>query len=435
MMTIAEFYASWFRGGNVSTDSRNIKSGDIFIALKGDNFDGNEYAEKAILSGASVAVVEKSISIKHPKFFKVWDTLNFLQELANFHRRKSEAHIIGLTGTNGKTTTKELLFHILSQKFKVRATEGNLNNHIGVPLTLLSLKDDTEIAIIEMGANHPGEIKSLCEIAEPDSGLITNIGRAHLEGFGSFEGVRNTKAELYNFLKDRKGKIYYNDNDTTLTGLLGEYSPSLSYNSGQSICRGELIQSVPTLKIKLSGPNNSAVSIDSGLFGDYNMINILAAACVGIDFGINLSTIKKGVESYKPSNLRSQILNLSSLMLIMDCYNANPTSMNLALQDFDRLKHPKKMLILGGMKELGNYSEEEHVRIGKLINDLQVTRVILTGNEFKNIPVKNSVFCPDNMEIIEQLKKEDLTGCAILIKGSRANHLEKVCEFIKTRFP
>lgn len=433
-MNIAEFYASWFREGNVTTDSRNVKSGDIFIALKGDNFNGNEYAEKAIIAGASVAVVENSVSVKHPKFVKVPDTLSFLQTLANFHRKKSKATIIGLTGTNGKTTTKELLFHVLSQKFKVRATEGNLNNHIGVPLTLLSLTDDTEIAIVEMGANHPGEIKSLCAIAEPDSGLVTNIGRAHLEGFGNFEGVRNTKAELYNFLKDRKGKIYYNNSDPLLTELLDGYSPSASYNSGQSICRGKLIRSVPTLKISLSGPDNSSVTIDSGLFGEYNMVNILAAACVGIDFGINLTLIKKGVESFKPSNLRSQILNLSSLMLIMDCYNANPTSMSLALGDFDRLQHPKKWLILGGMKELGAYSEEEHGKIGKLINDMQVTRVLLTGNEFREIPVKNSVFCPDTMEIIEQLKKEDLSGSAILIKGSRANHLEKVCEFIKTRF-
>ena len=304
-MNIGEFYTRYFRSGNVSTDSRKIKTGDIFVALKGDNFDGNEYVFQALKKGARIAVTEKTFNTGEQKLLKVDDTLCFLQELANYRRNKLKIKIIGLTGSNGKTTTKELLYSVLKQKFRVEATEGNLNNHIGVPLTLLSLKSDTEIAIVEMGANHPGEIAALCHIAEPDCGLITNIGRAHLEGFGNYEGVITAKSELYRFLQAKNGRIYFNKEDPTLTGLLDKYTNIVPYNSPGGICHGKIVNSFPTLSFTLFHHDDRSLHIITQLFGEYNLVNILSAASVGLDMGVSPAEIKTAIEEYYPSNYRS----------------------------------------------------------------------------------------------------------------------------------
>lgn len=429
-MHVKTFYTHYFHPGGISTDSRKINRGDIFIALKGDHFDGNQYAVRALEAGARIAVVDDPGIPASDSLYKVDNSLKFLQDLAHFHRHHIRAHILGLTGSNGKTTTKELLNVILGKKYRVQATQGNLNNHIGVPLSLLALKNDTDFAIIEMGANHPGEIKSLCEIAEPDSGLITNIGRAHLEGFGGFEGVKQTKAELYRYVMHKKGKIYYNAKDPVLTDLIKDYPEALPYLAHPGICRGEIISASPTLSMQLTAESGKSVRIDSRLFGEFNFENIMAAASVGLIREVSLADIKIAVENYLPSNMRSQILQNDRVFLILDCYNANPSSMLLALGEFDRLNRQKKYLVLGGMKELGTYSAEEHHRIVEYLGKMNVSKVFLTGMEFRDNHCDKCRYFENAGEIVEELRSADLTGSTILIKGSRANQLETVGDFI-----
>jgi UDP-N-acetylmuramoyl-tripeptide--D-alanyl-D-alanine ligase len=430
-MMIESIYSQYFKPGNISTDSRKIKPGDIFIALQGENFNGDAFAAKALENGASAVVVSKSCSLKSENIFHVDDTLIFLQQFARYHRGNIQAKIIGLTGTNGKTTTKELINSILLQKFRVQSTQGNLNNHIGVPLTLLSIQKETQIAIIEMGANHPGEIKDLCEIALPEAGLITNIGKAHLEGFGSYEGVKRTKAELYDYLKKRNGKIYYNAGDNVITSLAGDYQNMIVYNSRDSICKGKIMNTLPSIKFELSVRDFEPVTINSALFGEYNLTNMIAASCIGVDHGLKPEQIKNGIEQYSPDSYRSQIITIGSSKLILDCYNANPTSMKYALKSFSEYAYRKKIVILGGMRELGKYEREEHEELAKVISTLRFDLILLSGAEFKGVKLEKSIYFESLHELKEYLKKINIEDTAVLIKGSRANKLEEAAEILK----
>ena len=428
-MNLNKIYNTYFTPGNVSTDSRTIKSGDIFIALRGDNFNGNEYAESALNSGARIAIIDDPEYKKSKNTILVKDCLIFLQELATYHRKQCTGHFIGLTGTNGKTTTKELIFSVLSAKYSCQATSGNLNNHIGVPLTILSIRYNTEIAIIEMGANHVGEIESLCKISQPDSGLITNIGKAHLEGFGSIEGVIKAKSELYHYLMNIRNKIYVNSKDSLLMNLLDEYKNSIYYNDPSGFCEGEILESENSLKLKLTH-NNSSITIDTNLFGDYNLNNILAASCVGIVFNLSLEQIKAGLENYQPTNQRSQLISSGSTKLFLDCYNANPTSMKESIMSFLKIPSGKKIVILGSMKELGDYSEEEHQKIGAILENTYIDHIFLIGKEFNIVKPERTIHINNLTELKDYLVKIDLDSTAILVKGSRANKLEQVQKFI-----
>ncbi len=428
MQEISQFYKNFFKPGNVCTDTRKIKQGEIFVALSGENFNGNKFAQKALDNGAIIAVVNDPILKCQRNCYYVENTLAFLQKLASYHRKNSKFHVIGLTGTNGKTTTKELIRSVLEKKYSCIATKGNLNNHIGVPLTLLSIPSDTEYAVIEMGANHQGEIKQLCEIAMPDSGLITNIGMAHLEGFGSFEGVIKAKSELYNYLIAKYGKLYLNSADKILTDLIDSYDNKIIYNELNSVCSGEYIESFPYLKIKLTYHAKQTFILNTNLYGEYNLTNILAASCIGADLGISYKEINNAIEEYKPIDNRSQILQFGTTRLIMDCYNANPTSMKYALSSFSKLKSDKKLVILGSMKEMGQHSQEEHEKLVKLVEKHNYSNCILIGEEFNSIGNKSCIFLKSFDELKKYIKPKNLSDFTILVKGSRANQLERISE-------
>ncbi|MBN1950438.1 MAG: UDP-N-acetylmuramoyl-tripeptide--D-alanyl-D-alanine ligase [Bacteroidales bacterium] len=432
IMEISSFYQTYFKEGNVTTDTRKIAPGDIFIALKGENFNGNRFAADAIRAGASVAVVDEDVRETGLALVRVDNCLNFLQQLGNYHRKSRGFNVIAITGTNGKTTTKELLHSVLKQKFTVQATEGNLNNHIGVPLTLLSICCGTDIAIVEMGANHEGEISTLCSIAEPDCGLITNIGKAHLEGFGDLEGVKRAKSELYSFLKLKGGSIFINASDPILMDLAGSFEKLVPYNDGKSL-KAEIRQTIPRLEVMLTDTSGKAVLVRSGLFGEYNLNNMLAAAAVGRFFNIDIGTIGKGIESYIPKNFRSQVLEIKSAQLILDCYNANPTSMNLAIREFLRMEKQNKIAILGSMKELGPASVDEHAGIIELLHREGMDNSILIGSEFKPARKYQMKVFNTAEEAIPMIGQLDLEGAAILLKGSRANQLEKLQHVIQQK--
>ncbi len=429
MQEISQFYHRFFKSDNVCTDTRKIKKGDIFIALKGENFNGNEFALKALDNGAVIAVVDNPDLASNENTYLVDNTLLFLQKLASYHRKTLKIHVIGLTGSNGKTTTKELIRDILSKKFRCQATKENLNNHIGVPLTILSFLTETHYAIIEMGANHQGEIKNLCEIALPDSGLITNIGKAHLEGFGSLEGVIKAKAELYDYLVSKSGKVYLNGADNRLKKLIDAYKNKVIYNDTSGLCSGKIIASLPYLSVEISDNMNHIIKISSQFYGDYNLENILAAASIGIDSGISLNEIKSAIEKYKPENNRSQVIQYRSTTIILDCYNANPTSMQLALISFSKLKAKKKLVILGSMKELGRYSEDEHGRLVELVKKHNFTKVIFVGKEYKNFFLSNAQFVDSVDQLMVSFNLREFLDFSILVKGSRANTLEQITSF------
>lgn len=428
-MDINTFYNKYFTPGNVSTDSRTVRQGDIFIALRGENFNGNKYTESALKSGAKVAVIDDPDYKEINDTIFVQDCLTFLQELAIFHRQKCDGHFIGLTGSNGKTTTKELIHAVLSEKYSCQATLENLNNHIGVPLTILSIRYETEIAVIEMGANHTGEIDNLCKICQPDSGLITNIGKAHLEGFGNLEGVKKAKAELFNYLKKNHRKIYINGSDDMLLGLIGKHDNVVQYNNLSGSCNGKILVSENTVKLNISFHENT-VTVETNLHGDYNINNILAAACIGLDFNLSLEQIKAGLEKYKPINKRSQLINLGSTKLLLDCYNANPTSMNEALNSFLKIPSKKKIVILGEMKELGEFSVEEHKNIGILLRNAALDHIFLIGKEFDVVKIEDATNMTNVHELRKYLSGLNLQNTSILVKGSRANRLELVYDFI-----
>lgn len=417
----------------ICTDSRTCLPGSLFFALKGDNFDANAFALGALEKGAAFAVVDNAVYALDERFILVNDTLETLQELARFHRRQLDTKIIGITGTNGKTTTKELIAAVLKQKYNTHFTQGNFNNHIGVPLTLLQLKPEHEIGVIEMGANHPGEIKMLSEIALPDFGIITNVGKAHLEGFGSFEGVMKTKAELYDFIHAENRKIFLNTGNENLLEMANNSGFSdrkgvlpycLNSDIENKLATGKVISSSPLLEMQCI-TSKGGFDVKTQLIGTYNAENVLAAVSIGTFFDIPNEKIKFALESYQPQNNRSQFTQTEKNKLIIDAYNANPTSMQAAVLNFAVMEAENKTLIIGDMLELGGQSDMEHQRIVDLINENGFSDVYLVGKCFQAVK-SNFIKFADVEKLKEHIQNMQLQNRFILIKGSHGIHLEKI---------
>jgi UDP-N-acetylmuramoyl-tripeptide--D-alanyl-D-alanine ligase len=429
-MEIEELYAVFLKHPEISIDSRTAAPGSLFFALKGDTFDGNVFAEKALANGAAYAVIDNRDCSKNDRYIVVDDVLAALQQLARHHRDQFVIPVLGITGSNGKTTTKELAGAVLSRKFRTIWTKGNLNNHIGVPLTLLTINRQTEIAVIEMGANHQGEIARLCEVANPDYGLITNIGKAHLEGFGGIQGVIKAKTELYDHLRKNGGKVFINIDD----GLLLKHAEgieSVTYGTDpKANVSGEIVDVHPFLSVKLNiGKEETA--IQSGLIGNYNLANILAASCIGHHFNVEPKFIRKAIENYRPENNRSQFIRTQYNNIVMDAYNANPTSMELAIRHFANYSDDHKVLILGDMLELGAESEAEHRRILVMAQSVNAEMIILVGKIFQNLNKGDSVVVfQTSDEALKAFSQKPLKGKTILIKGSRGIQLEKLLKVL-----
>ena len=428
MVSPEKIYELFLKYPVISTDSRKIEPGCIFFALKGETFDGNRFADNSIAAGAAYAIVDDHQVVKNEQYLPVENVLSTLQQLSLIHRKHFSIPVIGITGSNGKTTTKELISAVLSGKYKTLATTGNLNNHIGVPLTLLKINESTEIAVIEMGANHPGDISFLCNLALPGFGIITNIGKAHLEGFGTLEGVIRTKTELYRYIESTGGKVFINNND----GILLEHAANLlkiTYEIGNKAeVNGKLTGSEPFISFTLNTGKES-VNIKTKLFGEYNLENLLAAACIGNYFGVPSGEIKSALENYEPSNSRSQVTQSDRNLLILDSYNANPTSMLAALNQFSSSTYNNKVLILGDMLELGGVSDEEHLALIRIIGDLGFPEVYLVGPALTRLNSKREWICFNDSDLARLwFSHHRLTGKTILIKGSRGIKMEKIVE-------
>lgn len=423
---IEELYKIFLEHPVVCTDTRNIKAGSLFFALKGTNFNANEFAQQAIESGCSYAIIDDENYYTNSCILMA-DVLTTLQKLATHHRRQFAIPVIGITGTNGKTTTKELTAAVLSKKYTTLFTQGNLNNHIGVPLTLLNIKSTHGIAVIEMGANHVGEIAQLCQIAEPDYGIITNIGKAHLEGFGGYEGVIKAKSELYKYIRERKGKLFVNADDSLLMELSEGIERYIYGTSPQANIKGA-IDSTSFLAKGTVTINDTTIEVNSNLAGSYNFYNILAASTVGTNFGVSQQQIKTALEEYNPSNNRSQIIKKNSNTIWMDAYNANPSSMKIAIENFSSLNTPDKILILGDMFELGNDSHKEHQAIADLIDThTGWGGIYLIGKEFSQVKSQGMTFFTTD-EYMKWLVEHPFKNATILLKGSRGMQMEFILQ-------
>lgn len=441
-------YELYIEHPEVTTDSRRCPEESMFFALRGESFDGNLFAAKALEAGSAIAVVDNPDVVPEgdSRYFVVPDVLQALQALAALHRKHFTKPVIQVTGTNGKTTTKELLAAVLSMRYHVLYTQGNLNNHIGVPLTLLRLRPEHELAIIETGANHPGEIAFLTDIVRPDYGLITNVGRAHIEGFGSFEGVKRTKGELYDFLKQKtSAHIFVNGCSEDLRKMLAERDIDINSEkclvygheelAEKALCRGAVVSCDPMLRIRWQGEERSAHEAATQLIGDYNLDNVLAAVAAGLRFGIDAEDIVRALENYHPSLGRSEYRKTEHNELIIDAYNANLTSMTAALENFRKIEHPRKMVILGDMKELGHDSAEAHHQIATLVVNGDVQTAWFVGEEFKKalaamaMPESISIETFDDVQgVIERINSEPPTDRLILIKGSNSTKLHQLPE-------
>ncbi len=431
-MPIEELYRIFKRHPLICTDSRKIVRDSVFFALKGNSFDGNAFAEKAIGEGCSYAVVDDPGVARNQRFVLVDNVLDTLQQLATFHRKHTGIPVLAITGTNGKTTTKELCYAVLSKQYRVVATKGNFNNHIGVPLTILSIQDDTDVAIAEMGANHPGEISHLCRIAQPRLGIITNIGRAHLEGFGNCDGIIRAKNELYTYISNTGGTLFVNT-DNALLDSLSATIPRITYGSSGPASVMATCQSMdPYLTVSIAQTDNGKERlVNTRLTGTYNLENILAAWAVGRYFHVPLDKMAEAISDYMPANMRSQLLETSHNRVIMDAYNANPSSMEAALRNFASLSDPGKYLILGDMLELGSFSHDEHQRIMEFATELNLAQGILIGEQFSSLTI------PDGFkafltvgEAREYLVKQPLRNRILLLKGSRAIGLEQLTDLL-----
>ena len=425
-MEIAELYKCFMECGKVTTDSRNCPEGSMFIALKGETFNGNAFAAQALKQGCRYAVIDESEYAGEGTIL-VDNCLLALQQLANYHRRQLKTPVIGITGTNGKTTTKELISTVLSRKFNTLYTEGNFNNHIGVPLTLLRLTKEHEMAVVEMGANHPGEIKTLVHIAEPDYGIITNVGKAHLQGFGSFEGVIRTKGELYDFLRAKGGATIFIQNENPYLNGIAEGLTCVRYGQTAGLyVSGELISCSPFLSFRWTAEGVSH-EVNTHLIGSYNLDNMLAAAAIGRYFGVSDDDISSALASYLPHNNRSQLKETADNKLIVDAYNANPTSMMAALKNFRQVEAPHKMVILGDMKELGEASREEHQKVVDYLKECGFDRVVLVGPEFAAATHSYQTFQHVD-EVLADIWMHKPQGYYILIKGSNSMKLSQLPE-------
>lgn len=429
-MEIDRLYQQFRQYPTVTTDTRNIPVNSIFFALKGERFNGNAFAEDALSKGATYAVIDQPEYATSDRMILVDDVLHCLQQLANYHRRQLKLPILAITGTNGKTTTKELISAVLAKRYKVHFTQGNLNNHIGVPLTLLAMTPETEIGIVEMGANHPGEIKLLCEIADPDYGMVTNMGKAHLEGFGSFEGVIKTKSEMYDYLRGKKAKCFINADNPLLLKQAGHLEQITYGKTEGCFLTGELATTEYYLVVRALFPKGW-LYLKSKLIGDYNFENLLAAACIGKYFDVDPLQIQKALDEYTPSNNRSQLIRSPKNTVIMDAYNANPTSMMMALNNFVSIDNDQKCLILGDMLELGEVSEAEHQKIVDYIQSNNFSEVMLVGPCFKKTIATHEKKKFDNVELLfDHLQTYPLENKLILVKGSRGIRLEKILELL-----
>ena len=431
-MQIEKLYGKFSSSSGVTTDTRAVSKGNIFFALKGEKFNANLFAAEAFEKGAQYVVVDEITNADWKEKFGdrlivVEDSLKTLQQLAGYYRQQLKCPVLAITGSNGKTTTKELIATVLSKKFKAYATKGNLNNHIGIPLTLLSIKTDAEFAIVEMGANHQREIASYCEYVQPDYGLITNVGLAHIEGFGGFEGVVKGKTELYAALAKRKGKIFVNGDNETLLGKIYEFGFAkenyFEYGfNGRSGCVGSIVPNREFLQVR-----TTEGSIQTNLVGDYNFENVMSAVCIGKYFDVEFSQIKEAIENYTPSNNRSQKISYGSNTIILDAYNANPSSMQEALRNFEKNQAENKVVILGEMMELGEYTKAEHEKIHAQVNAMHLATKIFVGTGFSYLKNSQSVLWFEKTEDLKSwFKQHQFEESYILIKGSRKNELEKI---------
>ena len=421
---IEKLYKAYLDSRRVTTDSRAITPGCLFFAFKGATFDGNAFAPQALEQGAALCVISDPQYKVDERCFVVPDALATLQELAREHRRHLTIPVIGITGTNGKTTTKELVHAVLAKRYKTSATAGNFNNHLGVPLTLLSIPADAQIAIVEMGANHPGEIADLCGIADPDCGLITNVGRAHLEGFGSFEGVVKTKTELYRHLASKEGLVFVNADNERLTQEAKGMKTCTYGRSESADVRGTYVGSDPYLHFYFEVGDN-IYNVRTHLLGAYNFDNCMAAVAMGLRFGVEPFDIKEAIEEYIPANQRSQWKETDNNKLYLDCYNANPSSMAAAIASFAEMNTgTPKEAIIGAMRELGDASVEEHCKLVQALNNCHLEHCLLIGHEFDGITLgPNMTLMHSTEEAAEWLKKAKIQGKTILVKGSNSNKL------------
>lgn len=432
MSQIAAIHQAYLTSKGVSTDSRSNNEGVIFFALKGASFDGNKYVPDVLKNGAAYAVADDHALAGTKNVFIVDDVLTALQQLALFHRRFLNIPIVAITGTNGKTTTKELIAAVLAKKYVIKATAGNYNNHIGVPLTLLSMDQSIELGVVEMGANHVGEIKVLCEIAEPNYGIITNVGKAHLEGFGSFEGVKTAKGELYQYLKKTQGQLFINADNDHLREMAEGIGNRIEYGLQKGTITGQIVKDHPFVSIQWYAGNDKVHNTSTQLIGGYNLENILSAICIGHTLGVADEDIVNAIEHYTPTNNRSQFIQTPNNQIIMDAYNANPSSMQVALQNFGKAEMKNKVLILGGMKELGNDSPMEHQKLLEMILGLNIQQALLVGSEFNNLVNESDTIRHYNNteELIDSLKENPIKDAYLLIKGSRSNKLEDILPYV-----
>jgi UDP-N-acetylmuramoyl-tripeptide--D-alanyl-D-alanine ligase len=428
MMDIQNLYQKYRESGKVSTDTRQITPGSVFFALKGDKFNANEFASDALTKGASYVVIDEVAYAKDDRYIVVENVLETLQKLARHHRDQLDIPFIGLTGSNGKTTTKELLNAVLSKKFKTLATKGNLNNHIGVPLTILSIDNSVELAVIEMGANHVGEIALLCTIANPTHGLITNISKAHVGMFGGFENIIRAKSELYHHLIQTKGQVFINSQNHILANMAKRFTAPLFYPAPDDFYQCELVSADPFLKVK----TELKQEITTQLIGDYNFENVAAALCIGKYFDVNVQDANNAIAEYVPGNMRSQIVTKGSNTIILDAYNANPSSMEAAIKNLASMKANNKVVILGDMFELEDEAEVEHRALGKLLAEKKFNVVYLCGKLMKaatsEIPSAN--YYEKKEDLLKSLQQNPLSNATILIKASRGIGLETVVDVL-----
>lgn len=427
-MDITTLYRHFLNATGISTDTRNIHKGNLFFALRGPNFDANKLAKEALEKGATYAVIDNP-DFQQENTILVDHALTTLQQLALHHRRQFNIPVIGLTGSNGKTTTKELIHAVLSQKYNTHYTKGNLNNHIGVPLTLLSMPSDCEIAVIEMGANKPGDIAELSALAEPTHGLITNIGRAHLEGFGGLEGVIRTKSELYTFLSEHEGVVFVNGDNELLMRQASRFSHIIQYLGEKPFYQASLASGHPEVSLR----TDEGATVHTQMIGAYNFENIVAALCIGKYFEVPPQQRNQAIASYTSSNNRSQVIKRKNGQLIyLDAYNANPSSMAAAIENFDALGIENKAVILGDMFELGDYADKEHRDIIDKTLNYRLSHRLFTGKHFQQVRRKDddALFFTDREELAQWLKKQEKSWDAVLIKGSRGIGLENVVELV-----
>ncbi len=425
-MNIEHLYQIYLHHPSVQTDTRKLKEGDIFFALKGPNFNGNQFALQALQSGAAYAVIDEQVDPSNDRLIMVEDALTALQKLAKHHRKQFNIPFIAITGSNGKTTTKELVSTVLSSHYKTYTTHGNLNNHIGIPITVLSVKKDAEMAVIEMGANHQGEIASYCQYVLPTHGIITNCGKAHLEGFGGIEGVRKGKGELFDYLRGNNGAAFIFSDYDYLHDMSKGIGSLFPYGTNEGTVTGEVITSEPFLNIKLT-KGTELQQLNTHLVGEYNLPNVLCAVAIGKYFTVPDKKIKAAIESYVPSNSRSQMIERESNQIILDAYNANPSSMKAAIENLAKIKAENKVLMLGAMMELGDESNAEHQAIVDLIKKYNWKAVVLVGGDYAKVQ-HPFIYLSSSIEARHWYQNQQFSNAYILIKGSRSMKMETVLE-------